>query len=163
MNKMKSTTRLLLLMTLFVVSAIAFTACSSEDDLTNAEQEQTLGDAIKAQFTISIPTEAKGMTRQSSTIVNSSQSISDFRGITFIKLYPSSLGTSDFEAATTQTIGKNTSLTNLIIPGTPSTTYGVSNYIPNDKLMANNNSVLYGDVQLRIGTKSAQMKTSVGA
>lgn len=154
MNKMKSTTRLLLLMTLFVVSAIAFTACSSEDDLANAEQEQTLGDAIKAQFTISIPTEAKGMTRQSSTIVNSSQSISDFRGITFIKLYPSSLGTSDFEAATTQTIGKNTSLTNLIIPGTPSTTYGVSNYIPNDKLMANNNSVLYGDVQLRIGTKS---------
>ena len=147
MNKKKY----LLMFVATIAASFGFTACSSENDVISPEQQQTLGEAIKAQFTISIPTEAKGMTRQSSTIVNADGSIGNFRGITFIKLYPSSLTVSDFDAAST--IGKNTALTNLIIPAT-SARVAVSNYIPKDKLTSANNSVLYGDVQMRIGTKS---------
>ena len=131
---------------------IGFTACSSDDDLANAEEEQpTLGDAIKAQFTISIPTEAKAITRQTSSIVNSSQSISDFRGINFIKLYPSALLPASFNGGTEdKIIGRNIALTHLIIPNNTS----VNNYIPGQGLLANSNSVLYGDVQLQIGTRT---------
>ena len=78
MNKMKK--YLLMLAALFVV-AITFTACSSEDDLANAEeeQEQERG-VVKADFTISFPKQMSGTTRQSTAIVQG-QSTPVFRGI----------------------------------------------------------------------------------
>ena len=153
MNKMKKNFLMFAALVVSVVISFAMTACSGSDDvLTDTEEEHpTLGDAIKAQFTISIPTEAKGVTRQTSDIVNASQSITAFRGINFIKLYPSALEPGDFSGgATDKIIGRNIALTHLIIPSNIS----VSNYIPGQQLLSNSNSVLYGDVQLQIGTRT---------
>ena len=154
MNKMK---KYLMMFAALVATTVGFTACSSEDDLASAEQEQpVLGDAIKAQFTISIPTAAGGTTRQASEIVNAGQSITDFGGIYFIKLYPSALLPEKFtdntsvEGHGTNFIGKNIALTHLVIP----TTATVNNYIPSQQLLGTNNSVLYGDVQLQLGTRT---------
>ena len=154
MNKMK---KYFLMFAALVATTLGFTACSSEDDLASAEQEQlVLGDAIKAQFTISIPTAAGGTTRQASEIVNAGQSITDFGGIYFIKLYPSALLPEKFtdnttvEGHGTNFIGKNIALTHLVIP----TTATVNNYIPGQQLLGTNNSVLYGDVQLQLGTRT---------
>lgn len=140
------------LMMFAAIAALAtgLTACSSEDDLAETGLESPLGEVVRAQITISIPTVANGTTRQASDIVNSAGSIDNFRGIHFIKLFPSPLTTSDFSAAAAKTIGSNISLTNLIIP----LNQQVNNYIPSQKLLKNSNSVLYGDVQLRTGTKS---------
>lgn len=140
----------LLMFAAIAALAPGLTACSSEDDLAMTESGQSLGDVVRAQITISIPTAANGTTRQASEIVNSEGTIEGFRGITFIKLFPSSLTTSAFKDATAKTIGDNISLTNLVIPLSQT----VSNYIPGKKLLKNSNSVLYGDVQLRTGTKS---------
>ena len=153
MNKMKKNFLMFAALVVSVVISFTMTACSSSDDvLDDTEEEQpTLGDAIKAQFTISIPTEAKGVTRQTSDIVNASQSITAFRGINFIKLYPSALEPKDFSGgATDKIIGRNIALTHLIILSNIS----VSNYIPGQQLLSNSNSVLYGDVQLQIGTRT---------
>ncbi len=153
MNKMKKYLMMFAALVVSVVISFTMTACSGSDDvLTDTEEEHpTLGDAIKAQFTISIPTEAKGVTRQTSDIVNASQSITAFRGINFIKLYPSALEPKDFSGgATDKIIGRNIALTHLIIPGNTT----VNNYIPGQQLLSNSNSVLYGDVQLQIGTRT---------
>ena len=149
MNKMK---KYLMMFAALVATTVGFTACSSEDDLASAEQEQpVLGDAIKAQFTISIPTAASGVTRQASEIVNANEAIADFGGIYFIKLYPSALLPTEFTgAASDKIIGKNIALTNLLIPSQKA----VTNYIPDKTLLATNNSVLYGDVQLQLGTRT---------
>ena len=156
MNKMKKNFLMFAALVVSVVISFTMTACSSSDDvLTDTEEEQPiLGDAIKAQFTISIPTAANGTTRQASGIVNASQSIADFGGIYFIKLYPSASTPSAFNGSTdAKIIGKNIALTKLIIPSS-NTTMGVNNYIPDDKLIGNSNSVLYGDVQLQLGTRT---------
>ena len=153
MNKMKKYLMMFAALVVSVVISFTMTACSGSDDvLTDTEEEHpTLGDGIKAQFTISIPTEAKGVTRQTSDIVNASQSITAFRGINFIKLYPSALEPKDFSGgATDKIIGRNIALTHLIIPGNTT----VNNYIPGQQLLSNSNSVLYGDVQLQIGTRT---------
>ena len=139
-----------LLAALAVVSLFSV-SCSSDEDLTANEEEPILGEAVKAQFSISIPTDSKGVTRQSSTIVNAAQTINDFRGIRDIMLYPSALEPTVFDGGTTSKfIGKNIALTNLVIPGNKT----VNNYIPDKNLIATNNSVLYGDVQLQLGAKT---------
>ena len=153
MNKMKKYLMMFAALVVSVVISFTMTACSSSDDvLTDTEEEQpTLGDAIKAQFTISIPTTTSGTTRQASEIVNANQSIADFGGIYFIKLYPSASLPIDFDgSANAKIIGKNIALTNLIIPSQ----LAVTNYIPDETLLANSNSVLYGDVQLQLGTRT---------
>lgn len=153
MDKMKKYLLMLAVLAVGVVVSFTMTACSSSDDvLEEPEEEQlTLGDAIKAQFTISIPTAAGGTTRQASAIVNSSGSISDFGGIYFIKLYPSASLPNVFDGGENATIiGKNIALTHLVIP----TTATVDNYIPSQQLLGTNNSVLYGDVQLQLGTRT---------
>ena len=139
-----------LLAALAVVSLFSV-SCSSDEDLTANEEEPILGEAVKAQFSISIPTDSKGVTRQSSTIVNAAQTIDDFRGIRDIMLYPSAIEPTAFDGGTTSKfIGKNIALTNLIIPGNKT----VNNYIPDKNLIGTNNSVLYGDVQLQLGAKT---------
>ena len=153
MNKMKKNFLMFAALVVSVVISFTMTACSSSDDVLDDTEEEypTLGESIKAQFTISIPTEAKGVTRQTSDIVNAYQSIDYFRGINFIKLYPSALLPESFNGgASDKIIGRNIALTHLIIPGNTT----VNNYIPGQQLLSNSNSVLYGDVQLQIGTRT---------
>ena len=92
MSKIK---KYVLLFAGLVTAFTGFTSCKSdaleEIDSDPNEQEETLGKAIKAQFTISIPMSTGKATRQSGDIVQSAPNITNFRGINEIKLYPSAL------------------------------------------------------------------------
>lgn len=136
MNKMKSTTRLLLLMTLFVVSAISFTACSSEDDLA-ADQERGV---VKTEFTIAFPRKAVQGTRMATDKVQLLPS--NFRGISSMELYP----------FTEATIDKDTKLKytqiNLYDGETSNTLSGSNSFY------LSTNSHLYQDVDIPLGTKT---------
>ena len=142
---MKKTRLLLLLAAVFAVTA--FTACNSEsEEIVSPVSDNQLGEPIKAQFTISIPMDTKGMTRQSAATVQDAQTVASFRGIDFINLFPSN----DAEISATSTLGGAISLTQILKPNQ----IAVSNYIPSTKLVSNNNSVLYGDVMLTTGIQS---------
>lgn len=152
MNKMKSTTRLLLLMTLFVVSAIAFTACSSEDDLANAEQERGV---VKTEFTISIPQFTSGTTRMTSKVVQSAEDLNSFRGMREIELYPFSSQVGTSFPSTGTSIPSKILLLGGTTPG-PKGPSGTENYTiaSTGALFSKSNSHLYQDVEIPIGTKS---------
>ena len=138
------------LLATFLAIGWLFAACSSDSEDIVADEIEHMGEAVKAQFTISIPMSQEYETRQSNAIVQSSGDIAGFRGINEIKLYPSA------DASFTKDskfIGRNIALTNLMIP---SSNYykSVDNYIPDGKLTSTSNSVIYGDVQLQIGTRT---------
>ena len=127
----------------------AFTACSSDDENIVENEGLTLGDPVRAQFTISIPLSSNHVdTRMSAATVQSAQSINEFRGINDIKIFPAAVMPENFNASSI--LGKDISLTTLMVPSAQS----VSNYIPNQGLLNGSNSVLYGDVQLQIGTRT---------
>ena len=90
MSKIK---KYVLLFAGLVTAFTGFTSCKSDDVLeeidSDSNEQETLGEAIKAQFTISIPMAQGNVTRQSDAIVQASEDITGFRGINEIKLYPS--------------------------------------------------------------------------
>ena len=85
MNKMK---KYLLTLAAFAAATTFFTACSSEDDLSSAEQDGH--GVVKTDFTISFPKQMSATTRQSVAIVQG-QTPPVFRGINNIELRPLSL------------------------------------------------------------------------
>lgn len=152
MSKIK---KYVLLFAGLVTAFTGFTSCKSdalEEIDSDSNEQETLGEAIKAQFTISIPRSTGKATRQGADIVQSDPDITKFRGINEIKLYPSALMSANLkgEAANSQIIGRNIALSTLLIPEAEIT----ANSIPKATLTANSNSVLYGDVLLQIGTRS---------
>lgn len=151
---MKKIKKYVLLFAGLVIAFTGFTACASDgEESLEPDNPETLGEAIKAQFTISIPMQTGKATRQGSDVVQYTADIDNFRGINEIKLYPSALASttaSNTFATTANNIGNNISLSRLMIP---EATLITSNSIPNKKLLAESNSVLYGDVQLQIGTR----------
>lgn len=148
MNNMKLTTKLLFLMTLFVVPAITFTACSSEDDLT-AKQEQGV---VKAEFAISIPRQMSSATRMADNVVQLRPDM--FRGISKIELMPFKEVKSGISTTTTTPSSIN------LLAGV--STYGKSgasgltaNTITNlAALYTNSSSHLYKDIEIAVGTRS---------
>lgn len=154
MKNMKKTRLLLLLAAVLAVTA--FTACNSEsEEIVSPVSDNQLGEPIKAQFTISIPMDTKGMTRQSAGIVQNSENYADFRGINDIKLFPSAVKTDlDVPAndafKSTSTIGTPIVLNQLLKPVAQT----VNHYIPNGKLLQTSNTVLYGDVSLAEGLQT---------
>ena len=148
-------TKSVLMLTVLTAVALVFAACSSSDDLIvqqTEEDPQVLGGPVKAQFTISIPQSSKeNVTRMSDQTVQAAQTLASFRGINDIMMFPSAELPANI--STTSLIGKNIALTQLLIP---SLTNRVDNYIPKGTLfeMANSKSILYGDVQLQIGTRT---------
>ena len=147
---MKTKKYLFMLATLFS-AAIGFTACSSEDSMTEPNELDELGEPVRAQFTISIPTTTGGATtRMAPDVVQNSITTvaNDFRGINDINMFPSAIAEGSFDE--TSAIGKKISLLNMLVPN-----YGVVDQeIPKGQLMGASKSVLYGDVQLNIGTKT---------
>ena len=77
MNKKKY----LLMFVAIVATSAGFTACNSEDDLANAEQNGV----VKTEFTIAIPRQM-AVTRQADNVVQLSSNL--FRGISGIELLP---------------------------------------------------------------------------
>lgn len=128
--------------------ALTFGACSSEEEV--AEVNPTYdGEAVKTQFTISLPgSVAKGATRMTNDIVQSAQTIASFRGMDNIVLIP--FAKQAAVAGTDTKLGEPLTLSNMVIPEEAT----VSNYIPSGKLLANNNAVLYNNVTIPVGTGS---------
>ena len=126
--------------------ALTFGACSSEEEV--AEVNPTYdGEAVKTQFTISLPGNvANKTTRMTEDIVQSAQTIAKFRGMDNIVLIPFTK-----QAALTGTetkLGEPITLSKMVIPSVET----VSNYIPTGELLDNNNAVLYNDVTIPVGT-----------
>ena len=138
------------LLATFLAIGWLFAACSSDSEDVVTQEELVLGDIIKAQFSVSIPMQTNGgSTRMSGDAVQSAESIEKFRGINKIKMFPSAVTPAVFN--TSSLIGKNITLTNVLIPYMST---GVDNYIPEKNLLKESKSVVYGDVQLQIGTRT---------
>ncbi len=144
MNKMK---KYLLMLAALFVAAISFTACSSEDDLANAEEEQERG-VVKAQFNISIPQTTRSTTRTTLERVQFTEDIREFLGIRNIYLLPFKASSST--ASIKDETSKGTVMLQQMIKPTGVTMQ--SNTIPGKKLVGASKSVLFGDVELTIGT-----------
>lgn len=144
MNMMK---KYLFMLAAFIAATATFTACSSEEDAA-VSPENELGDLVRAQFTISIPMNTGATTRMSADVVQSVPSVSKFRGINEIRLFPSAVPLSNFSS--TSSIGKYIYLRELLKP----TLASVTEEIPKGELLEASKSVLYGNVQLQIGTQT---------
>lgn len=129
-----------------LTGAIGFTACSSDDAV--VENNPTYnGESVKTQFTISFPQNVAKSTRMTGDVVQVAQSIETFRGMDNIKLIP--FGINQTIAYTNTRIGSPIKLATQILPTEKNT---VNNSIAAADLMSNNNSVLYSDVDIPVGT-----------
>ena len=151
-----------------LVGAVSLSACSSSDDVVDVNPTFD-GEAVKTQFTISFPQNV-AKTRQTAAIVQAGEKIENFRGMDNIVLYPfaatGSAGSDPInyadpttpDASTLPTkLGNAITLTKLVKP----TTANVNNSIPaydsdvaGSGLVDKNNSVLFNDVTIPIGTGS---------
>ena len=121
-------------------------ACSSSEDEIDPEQERGV---VKAEFTISFPSKV-GSTRMSAATVQDNGQ--DFRGIKSIELYPFTNVKSDISGTTT--IPSMISLAGSTTFGTTGASGTNANEIVSGSLFATNNSHLYQNVDIPIGTKA---------
>ena len=129
-----------------LLSLLGFSACSSGDDATTdgGLTPQATGEAVKTQFSISLPSEISKM-RMTSATVQQAGTKASFRGMQDIVLIPYSNAT-----VRTSRLGAN-----IILPAGKMIKPQVSNAInsiPAGDLLENNNSVLYSDVSIPVGT-----------
>ena len=165
MDKMK---KYLLMLAALFVAAISFTACSSEDDLANAEeeQEQERG-VVKTEFTISIPQRTSGVTRMTTATVQGQMSGNaqnpTFRGIQDIFLYPlpgsaTYLKTTEGASATNLpkavTLFKGTSANGWEGPSSNTNNNMIDGTTSTYSSLNSSSSHLYKDVEIPIGTSS---------
>ena len=127
-----------------LTSAVGFTACSSDDGAVADPNPTYDGSTVKTQFSISFPQNVAS-TRMSSGTVQASEAIADFRGMSDIVLIPYLHATNR-----TKRLGNNITLAagKMIQP----VATNAANSIPNGKLIANNNAVLFQDVTIPLGT-----------
>jgi len=123
-----------------------FSACSSSDDATadGGLTPQTTGEAVKTQFSISLPSEISKMRMVSATVQQAGTKAS-FRGMQDIVLIP-------YSNATDRTTRMGA---NIVLPAGKMIKPNVdnaANSIPAGDLLENNNSVLYSDVSIPVGT-----------
>lgn len=148
MNKMK---KYLMVFAALFATMLSFTACSSDNDLSSAEEEGN--GVVKADFTISFPKQMSGTTRQSTEIVQG-QSTPVFRGITGIELMP-------FKAAKSNINGSSSIPSSInLTAGTVTGKYGASSSTMANTIDATgalydtSNSHLYKDIEIAIGTRA---------
>lgn len=137
-----------------LTNAIGFSACSSSDEAVADVNPTFDGEAVKTQFTISFPQDV-AKTRQTAGTVQASQDIAGFRGMDNIVLYPfaaTAVGGANPVSSSSTKIGDAITLSKMLKP----TSGNVDNSIPagTTGLMATNNSVLFGDVTIPVGTGS---------
>ena len=131
----------------FCITVMLFAACTSKDDGMEPSALKTLGDPVKAQFTVSIP-RGTNETRMTPAVVQDAEDITSFRGIDFIKLYPSAIESGSLTS--TSALGQSIGLTQMLKPNQNT----VAQYIPSQELLQASNSVLYGDVVLPTNTRT---------
>ena len=153
MNMMR---KYLLTLAAFVAVSAFFTACSSEEDAAeSAELEQG---AVKAQFNISIPQAYKSArTRSTDYVVQEGgdgtlTNLTNFRGLKDIYLFPfvKPNDTDGDNVVASLTSKGRIRLSQILKPTVATGTY--NNEIPSQKLLQGNNAVLFGDVDVTIGT-----------
>ncbi len=124
-----------------------FAACSSEDEMA---QENIKRGVVKTDFNIAIPSTMA--TRMTAAITQSAGTAESFRGIDSIRLIPFAVGsttaTKDIIASTSTRLGNMITLTTNGIPDDLTAVNTITT------LNANNNSQLYKDVEVPVGTKS---------
>lgn len=151
---MNKTKKYFLMFAALVVTA-GFSACSSENDLSSAEQEGN--GVVKTDFTISFPKQMSGTTRQGVEIVQG-QTDTDgkptpvFRGISGIELMP-------FTAAKSAISGESTIPSSINLYAGSVGKQGASSATANtidaqSALYTTSNSHLYTDIEIAIGTRS---------
>lgn len=145
-----------------LTGAVGFASCSSsgEDVVNNTPINNPTNipeqEAVKTQFTISLPSNvARATTRQSAATVQNAQTIETFRGMDNIVLLPfaaTGAVSTDPVASTFTKLSDKISLTKIIKPNAQD----VNNSIPvgTAGLLAGSNSVLYNDVAIPVGTGS---------
>lgn len=140
-------TKKVFLMAVLVMVTGVFAACTSDDAVTNANENER--GVVKAEFTISFPKKV-GTTRMSAATVQASGQA--FRGIRDIELYPFTATASNVSASSTIPS---------MIPlraGTASGKTGASSTNPNEivngSLFTTSNSHLYQNVDIPINTQS---------
>ncbi len=145
---MKKNFKYAILSAIALVGAVSFSACQSSDELEDVNPTYD-GKAVKTQFTISLPWD-KTATRQSSSVVQKSQSIDDFRGMQNIVLIPF------FSATARDTrLGENINLAANTIVRPEGAANTDANSIPEGKkLLAGSNAVLYNDVTIPVSTSA---------
>lgn len=144
----------------FLLAALAvvslFSACSSDEDLTSAEQEKERG-VVKTEFSISFPQKVGTITRMAaSTIQDEGQ---PFRGIRDIELYPFNLDSATVISTSASTDGLNLPAPIKLYKGSSAGVTGASStssddHIASSSLYQYTNSHLYQNVDINIGTKS---------
>ena len=141
-----------------LAGAVSLSACSTSDDVVDVNPTFD-GEAVKTQFTISFPQNV-AKTRQTAGTVQQTEDIEDFRGMEEIVLYPFAAtaaagATPDPITIASTKLGNRITLSKLVKP----TSADVNNTIPayttsGTGLTENNNSVLFNDVTIPIGTGS---------
>lgn len=141
--KMKKLFSFIMLGAIALVGATTFNSCSSEEA---APVNPTFdGESVKTQFSIALPGNVT-KTRMSYETVQGSEAIADFRGMENIVLVP-------YKDATSRTTRFGDNIT--LWYGTqakPESTTNAENSIPNGKLLANSNAVLFNDVSVPLNT-----------
>ena len=162
MNKMKKN---FLMFVALVAATLGFTACSSEDDLANAEQEARR--VVKTEFTISIPQRTSGVTRMTTATVQGQMSGNaqnpTFRGIQDIFLYPlpgnatylkTTAGASATNLPKAVTLFKGTSANGWDGPSSNTSNNMIDAPTSTYSSLNSSSSHLYKDVEIPIGTSS---------
>lgn len=136
-----------------ILSAVLFVGCSTIDDELSEMNNEERG-VVKTEFSISYPVRANG-TRMTSAVVQTSANL--FRGITGIKLYPFAVNKSTVEGTNTTSLAVPITLghggSSLVKAGYSS--ISADNQIDGTgALYTTNNSHLYKDIEIPIGTQS---------
>lgn len=132
------------LMSAAALLSLGLASCSSNDE--EAPVNPTFdGQSVKTQFTISLPGNV-AKTRMTYGTVQGSEAIGDFRGMDNIVIVP-------YMSATDRTtrLGKNITLW-YGTQAKPDATVNAENSIPDGKLLANTNAVLFNDVTIPLRT-----------
>lgn len=124
-----------------LVGTVSFSACSSSDEIIDNPNYNPETNAVKTQFTISLPQNV-AKTRQSAATVQDAQTVGSFRGFDNMVLIPYA------SVSGGNVSGKR--LTSTSITLTPGS--GSANTLPADGLNSNSNSYVYSDVNIPLGT-----------
>jgi len=133
------------LMSATALLSLGLASCSSNDE---AEVNPTFdGQSVKTQFSISLPGNV-AKTRMAYETVQGSELIGDFRGMDSIVIVPY-IDADEAKRATR--LGKNITLW-YGTQAKPDAAGNAENSIPNGKLLANTNAVLFNDVTIPLRT-----------
>ena len=150
---MKKNLKYAILSAIALVGTVSFSACQSNEEI--VDNPNVVGEAVKTQFTISLPQNVIKSTRQSAATVQADQTTASFRGFQDMVLIPYASVTSNNVSGNRLT---ETSITLTPVGGTAADANtlpaaGLGTYNDNTATPAHiNNAYVYSDVVIPFGT-----------